>query len=106
MAKLYVTEFTGAGRYYGGVPLAYAGGWAENAGSPITYTATAGFSSTFAVNTTLIRIHTDSICSILIGKATANGGATVTASNARLVAGQTEYFEVPNGWVVSAITNT
>lgn len=106
MAKLYVTEFTSPGRYYGGAQCAFAGGWAENASSPISYTGTAGFSATFAVNTTLIRVHTDSICSVLVGKATANGGGTVTTSNARMVAGQTEYYEVPSGYVISAIVNT
>lgn len=107
MAKLYVTEFVGAGRYYGSaIPVAHTGSWTENAASPMSIGASAVFSSTFSVNSSLIRLHADSICSILVGKSTANGGGTVTANNARMTANQTEYYEVVPGQVISVITNS
>ena len=105
MAKFYVTEFTGAGRYYGSaIPVGYAGKWTENAGSPVGIGSGASLSSTFNATTNLIRLETDAICSFLIGSST---GTTVTASNARMAANTVEYFEVPPGttFVVQVITN-
>jgi len=51
----------------------------------------------------MVRIHTDSICSIEFG-----ANPTATTSTPRMVAGQTEYHGVPVGqsYMVAAITNT
>lgn len=101
-SKLYVTEYAGlmpspvGGQ--GQVPmepplveqvLDYSGGHAE--------------SSAFNAKTRLVRISTDSICSVLFGTA-----PTAATTSARFVAGQTEYRGVPPGgsFIVSAITNT
>jgi len=50
-----------------------------------------------------VRVHTDVICSIKFGTS-----PTATTSTARMVAGQTEYFAVPQGasYKVAAISNT
>jgi len=60
-------------------------------------------SAAFSAKTRMVRIHTDSICSIEFGT-----NPTATTSTARMVAGQTEYHGVtPNtGMMVAAITNT
>ena len=58
-------------------------------------------SSAFATNTRVIRVHTDAICSILIG-----ANPTATATKGRLAAGQTEYFVVKPGDKIAVITNS
>ena len=95
MAKLYVTEFREMN--YGAPDVA-----ALVDQTPVTFT-TSTQSAAFAANTTLVRLHTDGICSIAFGK-----NPTATTNNLRLTAGQTEYFAVPPGssWKVAAVTNT
>lgn len=62
-------------------------------------------SAAFDQRTTLIRVHTDAICSVLVGPA-----ATVTATTAsgRMAANQTEYRSVVpgNSVAISVIANT
>lgn len=100
MATLYVTEYAAPAHIGGLFPVAKE---PEITTQAVAYTGTAAASSAFASNTTLVRIHTDSICSILFGTA-----PTATTSKKRMVAGQTEYFAVPVGlsYKVSAIVNT
>lgn len=70
----------------------------------ITFTGTAGLSAAFGVETRWVRIHVDGIASIKFGTAP----TAVANTNARMVAGQTEYFGViPGaGLKVSAVTST
>lgn len=58
-------------------------------------------SAAFNQNTRYIRVHTDAICSILIGS---NPTALVTSK--RLAANQTEYFTVSPGHKLAVIANT
>lgn len=58
-------------------------------------------SSAFNTNTTMIRVHTDAICSIDIGS-----NPTATAAKSRLAANQTEYFGVIPGQKLAVITNS
>lgn len=60
-------------------------------------------SSALKNNTQMVRVHTDSICSVLFGN-----NPTATTSNRRMVAGQTEYFRIPvdSSLKVAVITNT
>ena len=109
MATLYITEFQAIG--YAGMPPLAAGtnGPTQAAQQPVVaeQTVTIGGSSTasaaFNAATTLVRLHTDSICSIEFGTA-----PTATTATARMVAGQTEYFGVPQAGAlkVAVITNT
>lgn len=105
MAKLYITE-------YSDVPSAYAAmsyqvvrepPLADQ--TPVAIGASPLNSAPFNPLTRVVRLHTDSVCSIAIGPP-----ATVaaTANNQRLAANQTEYKLVPpnSGYVVSVITNT
>lgn len=109
MAVFYIAEFTATGRDITGratqVPMhppiaeqtvAIGGGSVQSAA--------------FNVKTTLIRIHTDAICSFLVG-----ANPTVAATNARMAAGTTEYIAVdkqrdvdgtPAALKIAVITNT
>lgn len=58
-------------------------------------------SSAFNGSTTVIRVHTDAICSRAIG-----ANPTATADTARMAAGQTEYLGVKGGHKIAIITNT
>ncbi len=57
----------------------------------------------FDTATTIIRVHTDAICSILIAPTTAS---LATTSNKRMAANATEYFAVKAGHKISVISNT
>lgn len=59
-------------------------------------------SAAFNIGTRFIRVHTDAICSIKAGAP----GVTATTASMRLDAGQTEYFSVQPGDVLSVIANT
>lgn len=73
----------------------------------ISYAAGAAASAAFNPDTKLVRIHTDSICSVLFGVA-----PVATVNHPRMAAGQTEYRAVGNPQAggtplkVSAISNT
>jgi hypothetical protein len=60
-------------------------------------------SSAFNARTQVVRVHTNVVCSIKFGT-----DPTATTSTARMAAGQTEYFAVPQGasYKVAAISNT
>ena len=75
------------------------------ASQTVAESASSTKSSAFQVGTTVVRIHTDAICSIQFGP---SGSVVATTSNRRLAANQTEYFEVPRGGIfaVAVITNT
>jgi hypothetical protein len=111
MATLYITEYAGTGfvvSNYG--PFKVQAQAPQE--PPITTqivsisgsaTQSAAFSNTVSQNnkqTYLIRVHCDSICSILIG-----ANPTASVSSPRLVAGQTEYFSVIPGHAISVIAN-
>lgn len=61
-------------------------------------------STPFGSTTRLVRIHADSICSILFGAVGTTPAALTTS--ARMVAGQTEYFGVSPGMTVAVIANS
>ena len=74
----------------------------------IAIAAGSATSAAFNPRTTLIRVHTDAVCSVIVGAV-----ATVTASatNARMAANQTEYRAVScnglnGGTAIAVITNT
>jgi hypothetical protein len=74
-----------------------------------TQTVSIGGSSTqsvaFNAQTSLVRLHTDVICSYLFGTAST---ATATTSTPRMAANQTEYFAIQKGanLLVAVISNT
>lgn len=95
MAKLYVTE-------YGGLDpalVAVAPPLVDQ--TPVVIGAGSLQSAAFDAATTLVRIHTDAICSIAFGT-----NPTATANSQRMAANSTEYFAVKFGHKVAVITNT
>lgn len=100
MTKLYVTEYP-----FANTTIAMEGGLGQEPGTDqvVDYTAGAAASTAFKANTQMVRIHNDSICSVLFGT-----NPTATTNNKRMAANSTEYFVVPAGqsYKVSAITNT
>lgn len=101
MATLYISEYADVGRSGGIIPV---GAEPATDQAPLTFTGTAASSAAFLNNTSMVRIHTDSIASIKFGTAP----TAVANTNKRLTAGQTEYFTVPLGqsYKVSAVVST
>lgn len=100
MANLYISEYAAVGlSSYGPMPIAVEPALVEQV---IAYTGTSAQSAAFSANTRYIRVHTDSICSVLVG---VNPTAVATTCK-RLNANQTEYFAVPASYKIAAITNT
>ncbi len=103
MATLYVTEYVSQGTDPNGKMQSSA------QQPPVQeQTVAIGASSTqttnaFTANTTLVRLHSDAICSVEFGT-----NPTASATKARLAANQTEYFTVPqnSNMKVAVITNT
>lgn len=100
MSTLYISEYSDIAHSPGVVAV----GQEPATDQVVTFTGTAGASSAFQKNTTIVRIHTDGICSIKFGTAP----TAVANTNKRLIAGQTEYFAVPynSAYKVSAVTST
>jgi len=97
-STLYVTE-------YAKIASDANGNFAMGQEPPLAdYTVAFGSSSpAFNVATRFVRLHADSICSVLLGT---NPSAATT--NGRMAANQTEYRAVPQGsnFKVSVVTNT
>lgn len=98
MAALYITEFNNVGQI-GGLPQVAA---AQPPVAEQTVAIGGGSlqSAAFNAATNLVRIHTDSVCSIEFGS-----NPTATATKARMAANTTEYFTTQPGQKVAVITN-
>src|ERR1700679_3924927 len=96
-ATVYIEEYTGA--------LPAVGYQAAVAPGAAAQTVAIGGASTqssaFVSTTRLIRVHGDSVCSIEIG----GKNPTATATSARFIAGQTEYFLVSPAEKLPVFTN-
>lgn len=97
MSKLYVTEFAGMGWAHSQVAMTPP--VVEQ--TPVVIGAGSLQSAAFDAATTVVRIHTDAICSIAFGT-----NPTATTSTMRLPADTTEYFAVKFGQKVAVIANT
>lgn len=98
MATLYVTEYIQLATQQGPTPIAQE---PSSVNQTVAIGGSSAQSSAFAPNTTLIRLHTDAICSVQIG-----ANPTATATTRRMSANQTEYFKVAQGHKVAVITNS
>ena len=90
MAKLYITEFSALpiDLNLATPQLAKLPGLADQV---VTYSSSTQ-SAAFSGSTRFIRIHTDSDCHIQVSI-----NPTASSGNAKLIAGQTEYFGVSPG---------
>lgn len=99
MATLYIAEFSklytnpnGVGQMGECPPLAE---------QTVSIGGSSTASAAFNAATSVIRIHTDAICSLAFGSA-----PTASSVTMRLAANQTEYFGVAAGTKVAVITNS
>jgi hypothetical protein len=63
-------------------------------------------SAAFDFRTTMIRLSSDAICSVLVTPAGAASVTPATATSGRMAANQTEYRGVQGNQIISVITNT
>jgi hypothetical protein len=95
----YITEFTAqAGP---GGALSQTPAMPKQAGQTVAIGGSSAQSNAFSSSTNLIRVHTDSICSVEIGS-----NPIATTASQRMAANQTEYFQVQPGQKLACITNT
>jgi hypothetical protein len=95
VSLLYVTEYAESSH-----PEATVGP-EPGTNQVVNYAGGTTQSTAFKSNTTMVRLHTDSICSYKFGI-----NPTATTTEARMAAGQTEYFRVLPGNKVAAVINT
>lgn len=102
MATLYISEFAGKGKDANGIPMDVPE-LPALARQTVAISGTSAQSATFHKDTTFVRVHTDIVCSILAGT-----NPTATATDARMAAGQTEYFGVQknSGVKIAVISNS
>lgn len=101
MSTAYIQEYSEMPRINGQIALVGQEPAAATQ-APLTFTGTAGQSAAFGVNTKFIRLHVDGIASVKFG---ANPTA-VANTDARMIAGTTEFFGVVPGQKVSVVTST
>lgn len=94
-ATLYISEFS-----IGATAATQVAKQPEITTQTVSIGGTSTQSAAFNGNTRLIRVHTDTICSIKIGS-----NPTASTTTARMAADQTEYFEVNPGDKIAVITN-
>lgn len=101
MAKLYVTEFSNVGMQNGVVPIAALPVVVDQ--TPVAIGGGSLQSAAFNVNTEIVQLSTDAICSVAFGT-----NPTATANSMRLPADTMIYFAVPPGlsYKVAVISNT
>ena len=102
MATLYIREYqtiAAPGPDFNGMQAGMEPGTDQ---TPLVFTGGVQQSVAFAGSTRVVRLHTDSICSVLFGT-----NPTATTANARMAANQTEFFGVQPGanLKVSVIVN-
>lgn len=100
MASLYIAEFSSLAAAGGG-GTAQAAQWPPLREQKVALSGTSAVSAAFGPGTTIIRIHSDVVCSVKV-----SSDPTATAANARLAADATEYLGVESGAKIAGITNT
>lgn len=96
MATLYITEYTAILDDRVQIPIE-----PPVVNQTVAIGASHAESAAFSASTRVIRIHSDAICSVLIGAA-----PVATTTDGRFAANQTEFRGVQPGMVLSVITNT
>jgi hypothetical protein len=96
MAVVYISEYSNLAMN-GNAPISQEPPLAEQT---VAIGGSSAQSAAFNANTRYIRVHTDAICSVLIGT-----NPTATAEKKRLPADSVEYFGVSPGSKLAVITN-
>ena len=105
MASLYIEEFQGVGQpqqqrdFIGAARATVL--LPSLSQSVIAITGSSTPSNPFGLQTIMIRVHCDSVCSIKVGGI----APTATTTNMRFAANQTEYFSVYPGEALAVIAN-
>src|SRR5258705_13410127 len=97
MATLYVTEF---GPFVGSKPGPQCAGVPPLAEQTVSIGGGSVSSNAFGAGTVIVRLNTDTSCSIAFG-----ASPTATASTMRMAADQTEDFNVTPGQKAALISN-
>ena len=102
MATLYIEEYAAAPIFSGGQMMQVAM-QPPLARQTVSIGVGSVQSSAMNAGTKLVRVHTDVVCSVRFGT-----DPTAVATDARMAAGQTEYWSVPPGasYKVAVIENT
>ncbi len=98
MATLYISEFGDNGVAQRNVQVASKPALTTQT---VAISASSAQSAAFSSQTTYIRVHTDVICSTVVG-----ANPTATTAGERLAADNTEYFRVQPGHKIAVIANT
>lgn len=99
MATLYIAELPNLGTV--GIQPAEVAPLPPVTEQTVAISGASNPSAAFNAKTEMIRVHTDSVCSIVVGAA-----PVATTANMRMAAGQTEYFAVAGGNKIAVIANT
>lgn len=94
MATLYITEYQSLDQH--GLPID-----PPLAEQTVAIGGTSTQSSAFNANTRYLRLHTDAICSVLVGS-----NPTATAAKKRMADESTEWVQVAGGHKIAVITNS
>jgi hypothetical protein len=100
MAILYISEYSRQALDISGSPVPVG----QEPALAIQTVAIAGASAQSAAlqaATRFVRLHTDAICSVKFGM-----NPVATTADARMAAGQTEFWGVPGTMIVATIANT
>ena len=100
MATLYISEYSASSFFLSGKELQVVQE-PPTAEQTVAIAGASAQSSAFGSATRIIRVHTDAICSVLVGS-----NPTATTAKKRLPADHTEYFAVQPGDKIAVITNT
>jgi hypothetical protein len=100
MAKLYITEYRRLGSDKSG-RIMQTGEQPPLATQIVNITSGSLQSNPFHPSTSLIRVHTDVLCSVEVGL-----DPVATLDSARMVAGSTEYLAVNSPLKIAVISNT
>lgn len=102
MATLYITEYEDQAKDSEGNPVP-VGLEPRVTNQTVAISGAHAESQLFNARTRFVRIHTDAICSFIVGSA-----PVATTSHSRMAADQVEYFGCPQGGglKVSVISNT
>lgn len=101
MSTLYISEYAEVAHGLSGsssFPVAPEPALADQT---VAISGSSTQSNAFGAATRMIRVHTDTICSVLIGT-----NPTALATSKRMPADNTEYFGVQPGAKIAVISNT